>query len=657
MTIWVGGLVAATAILATWLVAGVVLAGLGLLAIRALRLHGPLDVEVGPPAFWLGFCLCLMFLQIWHLVLPVGAPALGLLAGAGLAGWAVWRREALVRLRSVRWRRAAPLLIIVVALGGWAGLQSLGSPRQYDTGMYHLPLVQWFERHAIVPGLGNLHGRLAFNNSSLLYAALLDVGPWEGRTTHLANGLLVFALLAHSALAGWRLLGHSSASGTPEAPGPARAAAAASEPAGARPRPARPSDDTPWHALVFDLVLFAPGILLMTHEDAWSLSPDVTATVVLLVAASLVYRMLTAKAGDDVRAARRFVIASTLLVGAFTIKLSAAVFVAATLPLVWGRWIAAAFRRAGATGPRFRRSTIAALALGALLVLPWLVRGAIFSGYPLYPTRVLAAPVDWRVPAEQADAEMAWTVLHGRGPEAEGRWVVPWLETMVNPYRLPRVVSPLAVAILAAGTWLALGKRRRRREDGDGGWLLVPPALAGLVAWFLTSPHPRFAMFLFWTLAVTAVAQAARRWDRRDGVAAWSLIAFTLVLASVPVADRMVRAALSGGSPLWAASDVLLSRPGSDGGLRPVPEAELEGYTTRSGLRVSVPVEDNHCWAAPPPCTPHPAPNIELRRADDPARGFRVVGDWSPLRWPNLWDDFLERWRAEREDARAGADP
>ena len=154
-------------------------------------------------------------------------------------------------------------------------------------------------------------------------------------------------------------------------------------------------------------------------------------------------------------------------------------------------------------------------------------------------------------------------------------------------------------------------------------------------------------MFLFWTLAVTAVAQAARRWDRRDRVAACSLIAFTLVLASVPVTDRMARAALTGGSPLWAASDVLLSSPGSDGGLGPVPEPELEVYTTRSGLRVSVPRGDNHCWAAPPPCTPHPAPNLELRRAGEPGRGFRVVGAWSPLRWPNLRDDFLERWRAE----------
>lgn len=639
MTVWIDGVIAMVAIMATWLLAGFLLSGLGLLALRALRLQGPLDLDVGPTSFWLGFCVCLMFLQLWHLALPVGAPALGVLTAAGLAGWIAWRREAVAGLRSVRWRRAAPLLVLIAGLGAWAALQSLGPPRQYDTGMYHLPLVEWFERHAIVPGLGNLHGRLAFNNSSLLYAALLDLGPWEGRTTHVANGLLVFALLAYAALAGWRLVGRSARNDV--SGGTAGVAHRSSE-------PRESADDVPWHALVFDALLIAPGVVLMTHEDAWSLSPDVAVTVVLLVGASLVYRVLCWAGGDDgVRADRRVVIASTLLVTAVTIKLSAAVFVAATLLVVCGRW---AFDRRG--GWPSRRAMIAAAALAGLLALPWLARGAILSGYPLYPTRVLAAPVDWRVPAEQADAEMAWTVLHGRGPQPEGRWVVPWLETMVNPYRLPRVVSPLAIATLATGIWLGLGARRRRRGGDAAGWLLALPTVAALVAWFLTSPHPRFAMFLFWTLAATAVAEAARRWGRRDRVAAWSLIAVALVAASVPIADRMARAALAGNNPLGAAADVLISRPGSDGGLGPVPEPDLDVYTTRSGLRLTVPREDNRCWAAPPPCTPHPAPNLELRREGDPGAGFRIVGEWSPLRWPNLWDDFLERWRATRAGGR-----
>ena len=36
-------------------------------------------------------------------------------------------------------------------------------PIHYDSGLYHIQAVKWIEQYAVVPGLGNLHGRLAFN--------------------------------------------------------------------------------------------------------------------------------------------------------------------------------------------------------------------------------------------------------------------------------------------------------------------------------------------------------------------------------------------------------------------------------------------------------------------------------------------------------------
>ena len=51
-------------------------------------------------------------------------------------------------------------------------------------------------------------------------------------------------------------------------------------------------------------------------------------------------------------------------------------------------------------------TSVAALTLG--LSLSWVGRGVILSGYPAYPSRIGALPVDWRVPTEQAEADVAW---------------------------------------------------------------------------------------------------------------------------------------------------------------------------------------------------------------------------------------------------------
>lgn len=61
----------------------------------------------------------------------------------------------------------------------------------YDTGLYHLNMVQWIKDYPVVPGLGNLHGRLAFNSSFHVFAAATDFWIWEGLSARIAAGFLV----------------------------------------------------------------------------------------------------------------------------------------------------------------------------------------------------------------------------------------------------------------------------------------------------------------------------------------------------------------------------------------------------------------------------------------------------------------------------------
>src|SRR5262249_3841379 len=127
----------------------------------------------------------------------------------------------------------------------------------YDSGMYHIPAMDWAKGFPIVPGLGNLHGRLAFNCSSLLYAAMVDVGPWSGRSNHIVNGLFLFALLIQIVLHIFQL-----------------------------PR----ASETKKALCLFNIALLTPTIVLIQNPNfISSFTPDLPSAVVLFVAASMLF--------------------------------------------------------------------------------------------------------------------------------------------------------------------------------------------------------------------------------------------------------------------------------------------------------------------------------------------------------------------------------
>jgi hypothetical protein len=192
-------LAAATKVLLSWLVIFLCLTGVGLLVRRAMghrtRSLWPLFVS-----FWIGWGTSIAFLQIWHFFLRVSlVPVLAIML-VGAVGFAWNARDLGPWLAGLFGgdRRLAPLAW-VVALATAAALIAdfaIGPPAIYDTGLYHLNAIRWTTDYPIVPGLANLNSRFAFNNSSFLYMALLETGPWRGMSRHLGNGVLLVVLMA-----------------------------------------------------------------------------------------------------------------------------------------------------------------------------------------------------------------------------------------------------------------------------------------------------------------------------------------------------------------------------------------------------------------------------------------------------------------------------
>src|SRR5207245_8768317 len=101
----------------------------------------------------------------------------------------------------VRGARAHPFVVAAVLVAAlWLSRLCLAGARNGDSGYYHFPIMRWAADFPAVPGVVNLFPFLAYNQSFLLYATVVNVGPLAQEGHHVANGILVLVLLARCAL-------------------------------------------------------------------------------------------------------------------------------------------------------------------------------------------------------------------------------------------------------------------------------------------------------------------------------------------------------------------------------------------------------------------------------------------------------------------------
>ena len=136
-------------------------------------------------------------------------------------------------------------------------------------------------------------------------------------------------------------------------------------------------------------------------------------------------------------------------------------------------------------------------ALAALvLCLPWTARGIVSSGYPLFPSTPLAAPVAWRVPKADVSHFHDIIIYRGRQPypdlakvQSGFAWVPEWLRR--NWDMKDQFARPLSLGTL----WTLLSfvlacKNGKFRQKLVRLLLMILPVAFGLVMWFFTAPDP-----------------------------------------------------------------------------------------------------------------------------------------------------------------------
>jgi len=536
------------AVALSWAIAGFLLLGCGFACREAIARALKAGNEPGwrPPDLWIGLAALVGYLQVWSLFAPISWKAVIAPAVVGVTA------DVMCLYRVRRWRgsivRRRRTFGAVAATGLgllWLANLALGRPTNWDSGLYHFPAIEYATRFAAIPGLGNLQERLGAGDAHLLIVALLGSWPWHDAGFHLANGLLVTMLLAHVV---WLVVDGQTPLFTRRVAWllvPATLVTVAIDPGD---RLSSPSLDLP------GFVLVAAGTLcLCVHLERSDVATAIGATAAFATAS----------------VTRPQFFPATIVVG-----------VIVALP-AWRR-----FRTWAVVG-------VIPLAIS----LAWAARQAVLSGYPLFPLKVGALPVDWRVPRDVVDTVNAWIRSWARSPGkhpsevlSSWDWLPGWLRRTTTQ---ADVMAPLALALFAALQRKDLWSRRLLLAT-------LAPLLLTLVIWFFTAPAPRFVFGPLWLVPILLLARGPL--DKSVAVVCVLLVATAMVV---------------GGSwrPITGHGD------GPLGSFNP-PLPSLRTTQTLSGLTATQPFHDDRCWRVLL-CAPTVSPRLRLRGADI-ASGFRM---------------------------------
>ena len=526
-------------------------------------------------AFWLGWAAWLGVLQVVHLFVGLSAAwVTGLLCVVGGIGLFTARPRALALMSQLR--GAAPRtwlwLAFAFVFATWLANRAHGPLLSVDSGLYHLTSIKWAADSPLFVGLGNLHGRLAFNNATFLWLASLDAWPTWFRGFNVGPALLMFTAVAQFI----HRIRASDSMSTPES--------------------------------MFRAILILPLVYAATVMHVSSTGPDWVVLVLGTVLATELWDLLAQP--NDEQASERLVAIAAISAAGIATKLSFAAYAFAAIALATA-WLWRERKPHHTLRPFW-----AALSLTLFLLVPWSARSIALSGYPAYPSTFAAQDVSWRVPTERAVAEMQWIQSWARAPGKDPKdvlgnrdWVRPWISARLrNADSVTLFVIPGALFVLA----LFMGAVRRH-DPARSALIAALPAALSIATWFATAPDPRFLGAAVWTCAAAAIAAGVsriksdgrrHRFTAAAGVCAIASLAFTVYMGSIV-----------GG---------LFVKPGRDAGRYPIRPVATTPFTTDSGLVLNVPKVGQQCWDAPLPCTPYPAPRLGLRDPDFPSSGFEL---------------------------------
>jgi hypothetical protein len=281
---------------------------------------------------------------------------------------------------------------------------------------------------------------------------------------------------------------------------------------------------------------------------------------------------------------------------------------------------------------KVRRDLIALVCLSVILFAPWVARGYITSGYPLYPATVGGLAIDWKSPAKRAHADRAWIYTFARyyrHVPAEAlrnyKWIPEWIKNNFvsegSGWYAEKSKSNVRAFILICVGLICFTLSLLIRSSVETRlfqFAIILPGLAALLFWFFTAPTPRFAEGIFWITGLNLIFAFLFALDQSgQGRTLLFSTGLSVLLIISEQKDRIP----------WIASVTKLFP-------QKIEHPLLVPYVTRYGARILVPAQGEQIWDSPlPSAYPYGSgseggfyPDLEMRgpKLDD---GFRTHQD------------------------------
>lgn len=318
-------------------------------------------------------------------------------------------------------------------------------PKQYDNYLYQAQMLRYYEEYGVIKGMGNISTRLGFNNSVYALMALYSFKGIYGFSLHTVNSAfcVFFGIFAIHSIC--------------------------------RIGKTKTYVSTGLAAAVLAYVFYNAELLNCIGTD---LSSNMMGLMIMLLFA----REIEKRERDTFT----YALIALYIVYAATVKVSMGmlgilVFYPAFMMIKKKEW-----KRIGVF-----------ILTGLLILVPWLIRNVMISGWLIYPLPSLDLfDVKWKIPYESAVYEQILIIGWGRlktGRAAEmalREWLPLWFQALDLRYRLLMYLDVLIfVYEILQSVYAALKKKKEILCWG----LLKITLIASLVYWLFSAPDVRFA--------------------------------------------------------------------------------------------------------------------------------------------------------------------
>ena len=408
-----------------------------------------------------GLITITVYAQVFSLFYKVGAVANLVLVGMCIPVVAMQHQQITQLLCSV-WRNnsRARKLVLAVSVILWCFCTSRGY-MHYDSDLYHAQSIRWIEEYGIVKGLGNIHVRFAYNSSFFALSALYSMKFLCGRSLHTVNGFIALLLWIQVLTLFQKKKNRKT--------------------------------------FVTDFArVGAFYYLTVIYSDIVAPASDYA---VMCVVFFIVIKWLELIENDEKQAAPY---ALLCVAGgyAMTLKLTAGfILILVIKPLCI------------LLREKKLRDIGVYLLLGCEVIVPWLARTVLISGYLLYPFPALDLfRVDWKIPAASAALDAAEIRTWGRGiynaalaDLPVGEWFPAWFYNTLPAIGKLLVLADMICVVIFILLIIRKVLFRRNCEQMYANQLLVlGTILSSYIFWQFSAPLLRYGYaYILLTVVIT----------------------------------------------------------------------------------------------------------------------------------------------------------